>query len=111
MYVRDHARPEFHKALGMDPTTYDYEVFRITSEISKQVFPVTLGLDHPGFQAGLERLRDITKCMAAARAAGGIGGKLPGIGLSLAAAGFARLYALPAKRNAAPDEVRLVPAL
>jgi len=45
MYVRDHGRPEFHKALGMTPTEYDREVFKITEEICRQVFPVTLDID------------------------------------------------------------------
>jgi magnesium-protoporphyrin IX monomethyl ester (oxidative) cyclase len=111
MYVRDHARPEFHKALGVDPTDYDFEVFRITSDISRQVFPLTLDLNNPGFHVGLERLRRIAEATAAAERQGGFGGGLKRLGLGAAAAvAFARLYFLPAKRNDLPRQVRLAPA-
>jgi magnesium-protoporphyrin IX monomethyl ester (oxidative) cyclase len=111
MYVRDHARPVFHAALGVDPTDYDFRVFRITSEIARQVFPVELDLDHPAFAAGLERLRRITEAKVAARAQGGVIGRLKGAALTAAAAfAFARLYLLPAKNNALPRQVRLAPA-
>ena len=111
MYVRDHSRVEFHKALGLDPTEYDFTVFRITSEICRQVFPVTLDLDHPAFRPGLDRLRRIADASAAARRQGGIVGGLKRVGLAAAAAvQFARLYCLPVKRAELPDRVRLAAA-
>lgn len=111
MYVRDHARPVFHAALGLDPTEYDFTVFRITSEICRQVFPVSLDLDHPGFRAGLERLCRIAEASARARAAGGVGGRLRRLGLSAAAAAtFLRLYLRPGHRQALPAQIRLAPA-
>ena len=111
MYVRDHARPVFHAALGIDPTEYDFKVFRITTEISKQVFPVSLDLDNPAFARGLERLRVITEGQRAARRQGGIMGKLRGAGLMVAAgATLLRMFLLPVKDNAAPVQVRMAPA-
>jgi magnesium-protoporphyrin IX monomethyl ester (oxidative) cyclase len=94
MFVRDHARPEFHKSLGIDPTDYDYRVFRITSEITKQVFPITLDIDHPAFLPGLRRLQRLSE--AGAKAGPGIRGRLKRMGLAAAAAAtFARLYLIP----------------
>ena len=98
MYVRDHQRPEMHAAMGLDATQYDYEVFRITSEITKQVFPLTLDIDDPRFRAGLERMRRISVATEAAKAQGGLIGGIKRVGLGLAAgATFVRLYCLPVK--------------
>ncbi len=111
MYVRDHARPELHQALGLDPTAYDYQVFGITSEISKQVFPMTLDIDDPRFRAGLERLRRIAADAETAAARGGIAGRLRKAACGVAAAvTFGRLYLLPTIPNEIPAEVRLAPA-
>ena len=111
MYVRDQARPVFHAALGLDPVEYDRTVFRITSEICRQVFPVELPLDDPRFASGLERMRRITVAMARARTKGGLGGRLRRIELMAAAGiGFARLYLLPTRANAPPPRVRLATA-
>jgi magnesium-protoporphyrin IX monomethyl ester (oxidative) cyclase len=110
MYVRDHARPELHAAFGLDPTEYDFQVFRITTEISKQVFPLALDLDSPAFAAGLERLRRLMAQLDRAKARGGLLGTLQVAGLAIGvAATFLRLYLLPVKRNELPAQVTMRP--
>lgn len=111
MYVRDHARPVFHEALGLDPTDYDFQVFRITSEICRQVFPVELDLDNPKFAALLDQLWRINQGIARARRQGGVAGTVKRFGwMAGAAVTVARLYLLPAKRNPLPAQIRLSPA-
>jgi len=110
MYVRDHTRPQLKAAMGLAPTAYDYEVFRITNEITRQVFPISLDIDHPAFRAGLDRLFCIQTAMSAAKARGGVVGWLKQAGL--AAQGlltFVRLYLLPVRRHELPTQVRVAP--
>jgi magnesium-protoporphyrin IX monomethyl ester (oxidative) cyclase len=111
MYVRDHDRPLMHAAFGIDPGEYGFTVFRITTEISKQVFPLSLDLDNPKFRRGLERLRRISARSAAAKSRGGAVGALQRIALGAAAAlTFLRLYCLPVQRHDLPSLVRMAPA-
>ena len=111
MYVRDHTRPMLKNAMGLDATTYDYEVFRITTEISKQVFPISLDHDLPAFRAGMTRLYELSMRMDAAKAQGGVVGKLKQAGLAVQGfATFARLFFLPVKRHDLPAQVRVAPA-
>jgi len=109
MYVRDHARPAFHTALGIDPTEYDYTVFRVCSQITRQVFPVVLDTDNPKFRALLEQVLAGSRALDVAGT--GIGGAFRKAG-AYARIGQAmmRLYLFPAVRNEAPASVRLAPA-
>ena len=110
MYVRDHQRPHFHAALGVDPTDYAYQVFKITSEISRQVFPLELDIDNPAFFKGLERLRLINERAAVWRNKGGLTARIGKVRTAVAAGWtLLRLYMIPAKTNALPTNVRLAP--
>ena len=111
MYVRDHSRTVLHDALGIDVEEYDYQVFDITSEISKQVFPLTLDTDNPKFRAGLDRLYRISVEGERLKKKGGALSLLKRGWLKLeGAATFARLYLLPVKHNDLPETVRMAPA-
>jgi len=111
MYVRDHTRPLLHEAMGFKSTEYDYEVFRITSEIARQVFPVEVDIDHPTFRACMERLVELSIANAKAKERGGLVGTLLRATTAVQAAWtFGRLYFLPVKRNDLPAQIRVQPA-
>eukprot|EP01036_Dinobryon_divergens_P038182 gene38182-50073_t len=111
MYVRDHTRPMLHEAMGLDSSEYDYQVFRITSEITKQVFPLALDTDNPEFRRGLERLFALSQAMAKAKTRGGVVGKLQQAVCAVkAAATFARLYFMPVIEQDLSPQVRMEPA-
>jgi magnesium-protoporphyrin IX monomethyl ester (oxidative) cyclase len=110
MYVRDHQRPAFHEALGVDPDWYAHEVFTKTSKLSEQIFPITLDIEHPRWQRELEAMQRANVKIAEAKEQGGFGGKLKQIAGSLQAVrAFVSLYTIPAKRHQVPENVRLEP--
>jgi magnesium-protoporphyrin IX monomethyl ester (oxidative) cyclase len=111
MYVRDHARPVFHDALGLNITDYDYQVFQITTEITKQVFPVSLDLDNPSFRRGMDTMLKISRKMAALKAKPSLFNTIAYRGLQAQAAiTFARLFVMTPKRHELPSEIRLAPS-
>ena len=111
MWVRDHQRPIFHEALGVDTTWYGQEVFRKTSEITKQVFPFTIDIDHPRWRPNLDRLQEASVQVAKAKARGGIGGMVMRVlGMAKAGAAFVSIYTIPVVKHQAPAQVRLEPA-
>jgi magnesium-protoporphyrin IX monomethyl ester (oxidative) cyclase len=111
MFVRDHGRPVFHAALGLDPTRYDMEVFRVTTEICKQVFPVLLDIENPAFLEGLETLLRINERMAAAKARSGIAAMASRVALTgRAALTIGRLFLMRPKKHELPRDIRVAPA-
>jgi magnesium-protoporphyrin IX monomethyl ester (oxidative) cyclase len=111
MYVRDHTRPELKQAMGLEPTEYDFDVFRITNEITKQVFPILLDIDHPAFHINLKRLFVCAQRADEGKSAGGLLGHARKALWSVAgAAVFARMFFIPVVSNRLPDTARMVPA-
>jgi len=111
MYVRDHKRPLLHEAMGFEPSDYDFEVFRVTTDISKQIFPVLLDIDNPKFREGLERLLRIQEGVDRAKEQGGVVGALKRAGYAVkGTVAFLRLYTLPVIKNELPDDVRMAPS-
>ncbi len=111
MYVRDHMRPMLHEAMGLESSEYDYQVFRITTAITQQVFPLALDTDNPNFRRGLERLFEISQAMEKAKARGGVIGKLQqGVCAVQAAFTFGRLFMMPVIEQDLSPQVRMDPA-
>jgi magnesium-protoporphyrin IX monomethyl ester (oxidative) cyclase len=111
MYVRDHTRPMLHEAMGLDTDEYDYTVFRITTEISKQVFPLSLDTDNPKFRAGLKRLFEISKANDDAKSRGGISGLFTqGVCAVQALWTFGRLFMMDTLEHELPANIRMQPS-
>jgi magnesium-protoporphyrin IX monomethyl ester (oxidative) cyclase len=111
MFVRDHTRPALHVAMGIDPEAYDWRVFDITTEISRQVFPLSLDTNDERFREGLRTLVRCSHGIEAAKAQGGIRGLLKQAGWAARGAlTFGRLYLHPVKRHDLPQNVRVAPA-
>lgn len=111
MYVRDHARPVFHAALGVDPTEYDYKVFTVCTAITRQVFPIELETDDPAFRCRMDDLLKASNRIAAGKARGGVAGAFQRYsGVAAAGLAFARMYFHRTRENALPASVRMQPS-
>jgi magnesium-protoporphyrin IX monomethyl ester (oxidative) cyclase len=108
MFVRDHQRPAFHKALGVDPDEYAHSVFTKTSEISRQVFPMTLDIDSPRWIRNLRRLQRANVDLADAKREGRLFKRLGA--QARAGLAFVSLLTIPSIPNEVPQTTRLEPA-
>ena len=108
MYIRDHQRPAFHEALGVDTDWYAHEVFTKTSKLSEQIFPITLDIDNPRWEAGLKRLQKANVDLADAKKQGR---KVAQLSASIRAGlAFVELFTIPSKKHAVPAKTILEPA-
>ena len=108
MFIRDHKRPELHKSLNLNPTDYDMKVFEITTEISKQVFPVLIDINHPSFLNNLKKLSFYNERLEKlSNKKGSIFKKV--VFMSAMAITFAKLFALKSIKNKLPDDYRVKP--
>ena len=110
MYVRDHLRETFYRTIGWDPTEYDFEVFRKTTHIARQVFPLAIDVDNPRFKRLMDRMASNTKELHASAAAPGLGGKLKRLRLVASnVAAFVGLFLMRPLPNTPPADFRMEP--
>jgi magnesium-protoporphyrin IX monomethyl ester (oxidative) cyclase len=109
MYIRDHHRPAFHEALGVDIEDYDRRVIRLCSEISRQCFPFEIDLDNEGFWDDCARLTDLNARIAEAEKQGLWGKARKAALYGRAGLTFLRMYLRPVKNHDLPADARLEP--
>ncbi|MFK7830486.1 MAG: magnesium-protoporphyrin IX monomethyl ester (oxidative) cyclase [Congregibacter sp.] len=108
MYVRDHQRPVFHKALGVDPDWYAHAVYEKTSEISRQVFPLTLDIEHPRWHKNLRKLQQANADLAKAKENGDLLKRWGA--MARAGTAFVALMSIRSIPNEVPESSCLEPA-
>ena len=95
-------------ALGVDPDWYAHEVFTKTSEISRQIFPLVLDIDHPRWIKGLRALQRANADLAEAKEKKQIFRRLSAS--ARAGLAFVSLLTIPSISNEVPVNMRLQPA-
>jgi magnesium-protoporphyrin IX monomethyl ester (oxidative) cyclase len=86
------------------------DVFRLTLEISKQVFPVLLDIDNPAFLRGLRKVQRLAVGIDQAKGKGLLA-RIRGVFMTVQiVATLIGLYFLPTKDNTLPERARLSPA-
>ena len=89
---------------------YDDKVLRLTSEISEQVFPIALDMDHPHWDRGLRSMQKAFTDMDKAKKRGGVIGAIgKAMAGTRAALTFVSLYTIPSKKIDCPEDPRLEP--
>ena len=109
MFVRDHKRPMLHKALKLSPTEYDMQVFEITTEISKQVFPVLLDIKNPNFLKNLKKLSYINEQLEQSGTKGKFSIRRLILFVKLGVC-FTRLFFMKSLVNKLPEDFRVKPS-
>lgn len=110
MFVRDHQRPIMHKAMDLNPTDYDLQVFKITTEISKQVFPVLLDVENPKFINLLTTLNSVSVKIENLKKTGFVGKFFLGSLLKIKVVViFLRLFFMKPVNNSLPRNMRVKP--
>ena len=109
MFVRDHKRPKLHKALNLSPTEYDMQVFEITSEISKQVFPVLIDIKNPNFLKNLKKLSYLNEQLEQSGTKGIFSIRRLVLFVKLGVC-FTRLFFMKSLVNKLPEDFRVKPS-